>query len=88
MQETLLAIQIERSYTKQQIFTMYANQVYLVRTGITAGGGVGILFQQAGRQAHAAVDEAVVLAALIRGPATRRFSIRRKRWTGATWYWT
>ncbi len=29
MQETLLAIQIERSYTKQQIFTMYANQVYL-----------------------------------------------------------
>ena len=29
MQETLLAIQIERNYTKQQIFTMYANQVYL-----------------------------------------------------------
>src|SRR5580765_2688749 len=29
MQETLLAIQIERNYPKQQIFTMYANQVYL-----------------------------------------------------------
>jgi penicillin-binding protein 1A len=29
IQETLLAIQIERNYTKQQIFTMYANQVYL-----------------------------------------------------------
>src|SRR5260370_33755777 len=29
MQETLLALQIERRYTKQQIFTMYANQVYL-----------------------------------------------------------
>ena len=28
-QEALLAIQIERHYTKQQIFTMYANQVYL-----------------------------------------------------------
>ena len=29
IQETLLAMQIERNYTKQQIFTMYANQVYL-----------------------------------------------------------
>ena len=29
MQETLLALQIERHYTKPQIFTMYCNQVYL-----------------------------------------------------------
>src|SRR5229473_186226 len=29
MQEMLLALQIERHYTKPQIFTMYANQVYL-----------------------------------------------------------
>src|ERR1700681_1300332 len=29
MQEMLLALQIERRYTKPQIFTMYANQVYL-----------------------------------------------------------
>src|SRR3974377_1852249 len=29
MQEALLALQIERRYTKPQIFTMYANQVYL-----------------------------------------------------------
>jgi len=28
MQEILLALQIERRYTKPQIFTMYANQVY------------------------------------------------------------
>src|SRR5204862_3274420 len=28
-QETLLALQIERRYTKPQIFTMYGNQVYL-----------------------------------------------------------
>src|SRR5260370_17080405 len=27
--ETLLALQIERHYTKQQIFTMYCNQIYL-----------------------------------------------------------
>ena len=29
MQEMLLALQIERRYTKPQIFTMYSNQVYL-----------------------------------------------------------
>src|ERR1700680_1892755 len=29
MQEILLALQIERRYTKPHIFTMYANQVYL-----------------------------------------------------------
>ena len=29
IEETLLAIQIERHYTKEQIFTMYCNQIYL-----------------------------------------------------------
>src|SRR5260370_11333115 len=29
MQEMLLSLQIERRYTKPQIFTMYSNQVYL-----------------------------------------------------------
>jgi len=29
MQEILLALQIERRYTKPQIFTLYANQIYL-----------------------------------------------------------
>jgi penicillin-binding protein 1A len=29
IQEALLAIQIERRFTKQQIFTLYANQIYL-----------------------------------------------------------
>src|SRR5580704_1170894 len=66
MQETLLAIQIERNYTKQQIFTMYANQVYL------AHGNYG--FEAASEYYFSkpvdklTVDEAAVLAALIRGP--------------------
>jgi len=30
VQETLLALQIERHFTKQQIFTMYANQIFWV----------------------------------------------------------
>jgi penicillin-binding protein 1A len=66
MQETLLAIQIERSYTKQQIFTMYANQVYL------AHGNYG--FEAASEYYFSrpvdklTLDEAAMLAALIRGP--------------------
>src|SRR2546430_1752008 len=32
VQEMLLALQVERRYTKPQIFTMYANQVYLARS--------------------------------------------------------
>ena len=66
MQETLLAIQIERNYTKPQIFTMYANQVYL------AHGNYG--FEAASEYYFSkpvdklTLDEAAVLAALIRGP--------------------
>src|SRR6202140_3985672 len=66
MQEKLLATQIERTYTKQQIFTMYANQVYL------AHGNYG--FEAASEYYFSkpvdklTVDEAAVLAALIRGP--------------------
>ena len=29
IQEALLAVQIERRFTKPQIFTLYANQIYL-----------------------------------------------------------
>ena len=29
IQEAYLAIQIERAFTKEQIFTLYANQIYL-----------------------------------------------------------
>ncbi len=29
LQEAYLAIQIERSFTKEQIFTLYSNQIYL-----------------------------------------------------------
>ena len=66
IQETLLAIQIERSYTKQQIFTMYSNQVYL------AHGNYG--FEAASEYYFSkpidklTVAEAALLAALIRGP--------------------
>ncbi|PYU23295.1 MAG: penicillin-binding protein [Acidobacteria bacterium] len=67
IQETLLAVQIERNYTKQQIFTMYVNQVYL------AHGNYG--FEAASESyfgrpvGKLTLPEAALLAALIRGPA-------------------
>src|ERR1700683_5140140 len=66
IQETLLALQIERHYTKDQIFTMYCNQIYL------GSGNYG--FEAAseyyfGRPVgQLTLPEAATLAAIIRGP--------------------
>jgi penicillin-binding protein 1A len=66
IQETLLAIQIERHYTKDQIFTMYANQIYL------GAGNYG--FEAASEYyfskpiGELTLPEAATLAAIIRGP--------------------
>ena len=66
IQETLLAIQIERHYTKDQIFTMYSNQIYL------GAGNYG--FEAASEYyfskpiGHLSLPEAATLAAIIRGP--------------------
>lgn len=66
IQETMLAIQIERRFTKQQIFTMYANQIFL---------GHGVYGFEAGAQyyfsKHAkdlTLEEAAVLAGLPKAP--------------------
>ena len=66
IQEAYLAIQIERTFTKQQIFTLYANQIYL------GSGMYG--FEAASRyyfSKHASdltVTEASLLAGLPKGP--------------------
>ncbi len=66
IEETLLAIQIERHYTKEQIFTMYCNQIYL------GSGNYG--FEAASEYyfnkpvGKLTLAEAATLAAIIRGP--------------------
>jgi penicillin-binding protein 1A len=66
LEETILAMQIERHYTKEQIFTMYSNQIYL------GGGNYG--FEAASEYyfsrpaAQLTLSEAATLAAIIRGP--------------------
>jgi penicillin-binding protein 1A len=67
IQEAYLAIQIERTFTKQQIFTLYGNQIYL---------GHGMYGFEAASQfyfgKHAkdlTLSEAALLAGLPKGPA-------------------
>jgi len=67
LQEAYLAIQIERTFTKQQIFTLYGNQIYL---------GSGMYGFEAASQyyfsKHAkdlTLTEAALLAGLPKGPA-------------------
>ena len=66
IQETILALEIERHYTKDQIFTMYCNQIYL------GSGNYG--FEAASEYyfgkpvGQVTLAEAATLAAIIRGP--------------------
>ncbi len=65
-EETMLALQIERHYTKEQIFTMYCNQIYL------GSGNYG--FEAASEfyfgvpVGKLTLPQAATLAAIIRGP--------------------
>src|ERR1700739_238835 len=67
VQEALLALQIERHYSKEQIFTMYCNQIYL------SHGNYG--FEAASEYyfgkpvGKLTLPEAALLAGLIRGPS-------------------
>ncbi len=67
VQETLLAIQIERHYTKQQIFTMYCNQVYLAHGNYGFEAASEFYFGKPANQLK--LTEAALLAGLIRGPS-------------------
>src|SRR4029077_1069511 len=65
IEETILAIQVERHYTKEQILTMYANQIYL------GAGNYG--FEAASQYyfnrpvGQLTLSQAATLAAVIRG---------------------
>jgi penicillin-binding protein 1A len=66
LQETMLALQIERHYTKDQIFTMYCNQIYLGAGNYGFEAASEYYFSKPVGQLTLA--EAATLAAIIRGP--------------------
>src|SRR2546430_773731 len=68
-QEMLLALQIERRYTKPQIFTMYANQVYLAHGNYGFAAAAQFYFGKSVTDLN--LQEATLLAGMVNGP---RFS--------------
>jgi penicillin-binding protein 1A len=66
IQETILALEIERNYTKEQIFTMYCNQIYLGAGNYGFEAASEYYFSKPVGQLT--LDEAALLAAIIRGP--------------------
>src|ERR1700723_479590 len=66
IQEKLLALQIERHYTKNQIFTMYCNQIYLGSRHYCFETPSGYFFS--GPVGQLTPPQAATLAAIIRGP--------------------
>ena len=66
MQEVMLAIQIERRFTKQQIFTLYANQIYLGHGVYGFEAGANFYFSKKAKDLT--LEEAAVLAGLPKAP--------------------
>jgi penicillin-binding protein 1A len=67
IQEVLLAIQIERRFTKPQIFTLYANQIYLGHGVYGFEAASQYYFSKPTRQLT--LEEAALLAGLPKSPA-------------------
>jgi len=66
VEETILAIQIERHYTKEQILTMYCNQIYLGAGNYGFEAASEYYFSKPVGKLQ--LPEAAMLAAIIRGP--------------------
>ncbi len=66
IQEMMLAIQIERRFTKPQIFTLYANQIYLGHGVYGFEAGANYYFSKKAKDLT--LEEAAVLAGLPKAP--------------------
>ena len=66
VQEAYLAIQIERAFTKEQIFTLYGNQIYLGSGMYGFEAAAEYFFSKHARELN--LTEAALLAGLPKGP--------------------
>ena len=67
LEEVLLSIQIERSFTKQQIFVLYGNQIYLGQGVYGFEAGAEYYFNK--HASELTLTEAALLAGLPKGPS-------------------
>ncbi len=82
IKEALLAIQIEKRYTKREIFTLYANQIYFGHGAYGVEAAAHLYFDK--DAVDLTVEEAATIAAIIQAPErlspfvdARRALIRR-----------
>src|SRR5499425_1488243 len=68
IQETILALQIERHFTKQQIFTMYCNQIFLGHGVYGFEAGAQFYFNKHAKELK--LEEAALLAGLPKAPVS------------------
>jgi penicillin-binding protein 1A len=66
LQEVFLSIQIEHTFTKQQIFTLYGNQIYLGHGVYGFEAGANYYFSKPARELT--LPEAALLAGMPKGP--------------------
>src|SRR6266481_7986180 len=66
MQEAILALQIERRFTKQQIFTLYCNQIFLGHGIYGFEAGAEYYFNKHAKSLN--LEEAALLAGLPKAP--------------------
>jgi len=66
VKEAILAIQLERRYTKREIFTFYANQVYFGHGAYGVEAAAHLYFDKPAKDLM--VEEAAMIAAIIQAP--------------------
>ena len=66
IKEALLAIQIERRYTKREIFTLYCNQIYFGHGAYGVEAASRLYFDK--RSKDLSLDEAALIAGIIQTP--------------------
>ena len=66
VKEALVSIQIEKRYTKREIFTFYCNQIYLGHGAYGMEAAARLYFKKSARDVN--VEEAAMLAGIIQSP--------------------
>jgi penicillin-binding protein 1A len=80
VREVILAIQIEKRYTKKEIFTIYCNQMYLGHGAYGVEAASRLYFQKSNTQLS--LEEAALIAGIFQTPERQSPFVDMKRATG------
>ncbi|HET6957594.1 MAG TPA: PBP1A family penicillin-binding protein, partial [Vicinamibacterales bacterium] len=79
IREAILAIQIEKRYTKKEIFTIYCNQMYLGHGAYGVEAASRLYFQKSNKQLN--LEEAALIAGIFQTPERQSPFVDMKRAT-------